>query len=193
MNDDFDYFISLESNNCIDISNLLQDMCLPVRIMNVLKSKKFFSEKEFYDEVLLLTSQYTSHYLFPNDMVAFYPQVLEKMALKDMMCYLSGAKIYKGSTYFIYYPFIENLVNGKCYTVKKRIQASMSYQDYFPQDITSYEEWYYKLKNAYFTTNGSDIIDFYNLSVNCGNSCLELYELGNRKKKGKMKYDISRL
>ena len=88
MNDDFDYFISLESNNCIDISNLLQNMCLPVRIMNVLKSKKFFSEKEFYDEVLLLTSQYTSHYLFPNDMVAFYPQVLEKIALKDMMCYL---------------------------------------------------------------------------------------------------------
>lgn len=35
----------------------------------------------------------------------------------------------------------------------KKNSSSMGYQDYFPQDITSYEEWYYKLKNAYFTTN----------------------------------------
>ncbi len=82
MNDDFDYFISLESNNCIDISNLLQDMCLPVRIMNVLKSKKFFSEKEFYDEVLLLTSQYTSHYLFPNDIGSFLSTGFRKNGFK---------------------------------------------------------------------------------------------------------------
>ena len=56
--------------------------------------------------------------------------------------------------------------------MKKRIIAEVGYQDLFPQDITTYEEWYYKVKNAYYDTNSNDIIDFYLLSCECGESCL---------------------
>ena len=70
--------------------------------------------------------------------------------------------------------------------MKKRIIAEVGYQDLFPQDITTYEEWYYKVKNAYYDTNSNDIIDFYLLSCECGESCLELYQLGQSKKRKKV-------
>ncbi len=69
---------------------------------------------------------------------------------------------------------------------EKRIIAEASYQDCLPQDIATYEEWYYKVKNAYYNTSSDDIIDFYLLSCECGDSCLELYQLGQSKKRKKV-------
>lgn len=181
-----DCFVPLKLDELIDISNLLKEFDLPVRVINYLKKETFYSEKTFYDTVNKFILEHTSNYLLPNHMVIFYPQILERKASCDLTCNLSGVKIKKNSNYYVYYPFIESLRNGRCYTLKKRIIAEASYQDCLPQDIATYEEWYYKVRNAYYNTSSDDIIDFYLLSCECGDSCLELYQLGQSKKRKKV-------
>lgn len=181
-----DCFVPLELMEPIDISNLLKEFDLPIRVINYLKKQTFYSEKSFYNMVSKFILDHTSNYLLPNHIVAFYPQILERKASCDLTCNLSGSKIKKNSNYYVYYPFIDDLHNGRCYTLKKRIIAEVGYQDYFPQDIITYEEWYYKVKNAYYCASFDDIIDFYLLSCECGDSCLELYQLGQSKKRKKV-------
>lgn len=181
-----DYFVPLEAMEPINISSLLKEFDLLIRITNYLKKQNFYSEKSFYDTVSKLVLEHTSNYLLPNHIVAFYPQILERKANSDLTCNLSGSKIKKNSNYYVYYPFIESLNNGRCYTLKRRIIAEVGYQDYFPQDIATYEEWYYKVKNAYYNASSDNIIDFYLLSCQCGDSCLELYQLGQSKKRKKV-------
>lgn len=180
----------VEFNDCfeclkpININNLLKEIDIPTRIVNSLKLMNFYSEESFFKEVDKLVLAHTSHYLFPNELVSFYPQVREYHATCDLICHLSGAKIKKGSVYYTYHPFIEVLNSGRVYTVKKMINAELGFIDYFPQDLFTYEEWYYKLKNAYYPKE-DNIIDFYYLSSVCGENCLEPYLLGQSKKKRK--------
>lgn len=167
----------------IDIKNLLKEVQLPIRLINILKVDTFYSEDAFFQAVDKLVLEHTSHYLFPNRLISFYPQVIERHATKDLICNLSGAKINKGSFYYTYHPFMEDLKSGRVYTIKRKIHTELGYIDYFPQDLFTYEEWYYKVKNAYYGNN--DTIDFYFLSRECGESCLEPYLLGISKKKRK--------
>ena len=46
-----DCFVPLELTEPIDISNLLKEFDLPVRVINNLKKETFYSEKTFYDTV----------------------------------------------------------------------------------------------------------------------------------------------
>lgn len=176
-----DYFEVLEP---INIEKLLMDVDLPIRLINILKGNVFYSEESFFKTVDKLVLEHTSHYLFPNKLVSFYPQVREYHASSDVTCNLSGARIKKGSIYYTYHPFIEELESGKVYTIRKNIKAELGFIDYFPQDLATYEEWYYKIKNAYYVNNDSKI-DFYSLSVECGMDCLEPYLLGLSKNKRK--------
>ena len=156
---------------------------LPTRFINKLKNEKFYSEESFLKEVDSLYLEYSSLYLFPNRLIAFYPQVIERVASRDITCNLSGAKIKAGSFYYTYHPFMEDIKNGRVYTIHKKINAELGFVDYFPQNLVAYEDWYYKLKNAYYQT--SDMIDFYFLSRECGENCLDPYLLGISKKKRK--------
>lgn len=166
----FDYLLSLSPN-------------LPIRFVNILKNENFYSEESFFEKLEELYLEYESHFLFPNRLIAFYPQIIEKVASHDITCNLSGAKIKAGSFYCTYHPFMEDIENGRVYTIQKRINAELGFIDYFPQNLVTYEDWYYKLKNAYYRTD--DIIDFYFLSRECGENCLEPYSLGISKKKRK--------
>lgn len=181
MLDNFDFDII---SNPLDINKLLEELELPVRIVNILKDMKFYSEESFYKYVEKLLLEYTSKYLFPNKLVSFYPQIRERKASKELICHLSGSIIKKGSVYYTYHPFIEELESGRVYTIKKDINAELGFVDCFPQDLFTYEEWYYKVKNAYF--NEDDKIDFYALSCHCGDNCLQPYLLGKSKKKVKL-------
>lgn len=172
------YFGNLEP---IDISGLLKEVNLPVRIINILKEERFYSIDSFYNMVDKLTLTHTSQFLFPNRLVSFYPQVRERHASCDLVCNLSGARIKQGSLYYTYHPFIEDLKSGRVYTIKKKIKAELGYIDYFPQNLITYEEWYYKVKNAYYFSDDNNTIDFYSLSVECGEDCLEPYLLGKSK------------
>lgn len=178
----FDDFFTMTQP--INVDHLLKEIDLPIRLINILKKREFYSEKDFFMTVDKLLLDHTSRFLFPNQLVSFYPQVFERQASNDLTCNLSGARIKKGTFYYTYHPFIEELKSGRCYTIKKSIKAELGYIDLFPQDLATYEEWYYKVKNAYYVSDDS-IVDFYSLSMECGENCLEPYLLGVSKKKRK--------
>lgn len=181
----FDDFIF--NDEPINIENLLKEEDLPIRFVNILRNERFYSVDSYFKRVQELYLQYTSSFLFPNRLMAFYPQLKENNATRELTCNLSGAKIKKGSVYYTYYPFIEDIKNGRVYTVSKRINATLDYVDYFPKSLIEYEEWYYKIKNSYFNCDDSGPIDYYFLSVECGEDCLEPKLLGiskSRRKKG---------
>lgn len=167
----------------IDISGLLSEIEIPTRLINILKDMTFYSEDAFFQMADTLALEHTSHYLFPNRFISFYPQVMERYANNNLTCNLSGVKIKKGSLYYTYHPFMEDLQSGRVYTISKKIVAEASFVDLFPQDLFTYEEWYYKITNAYY--QNEDVIDFYFLSKECGESCLDPYLLGLSKKKRK--------
>ncbi len=175
-----DFFIAEKS---IDISDLLAEIEIPTRLINILKGMTFYSQDAFFQIADTLALEHTSHYLFPNRFISFYPQVVERHATHSLTCNLSGAKIKKGSLYYTYHPFMEDLQSGRVYTISKKIVAEASFVDLFPQDLFTYEEWYYKIKTAYY--QNEDVIDFYFLSRECGESCLDPYLLGLSKKKRK--------
>lgn len=182
-----DDFVDVFMDNCIEKTPISFDFLLslspnlPTRFINKLKNEKFYSEESFFKKVDELYLEHESHFLFPNQLIAFYPQVIERVASRDITCNLSGAKIKMGSVYYTYHPFMENIKNGRVYTIHKKINAELGFVDYFPQNLVAYEDWYYKLKNAYYRTE--DIIDFYFLSRECGENCLDPYLLGISKKK----------
>lgn len=178
---EFDNFSEIRKP--IDIQNLLLQIKLPIRLKNILKSNIFYSEESFFQTVDKLLLEHTSYYLFPNKLISFYPQMMERHATKDLTCNLSGAKIKAGNIYYTYHPFMEDLESGRVYTIKRKIQAELGFIDLFPQDLFTYEEWYYKLATSYYQKD--DIIDFYFLSRECGESCLEPYLLGLSKNKRK--------
>ena len=179
MSDFDDLFFYMEP---INIDELLNEAQLPIRFVNILRNETFYSIDSYYKRVQELYNEYSSNFLFPNKLLAFYPQVRQRVASTNLTCNLSGARIKKGSVYYTYHPFIEDIKNGRVYTIRKMIKAELGFIDCFPQDLASYEEWYYKVKNAYYSTDNKDVIDFYLLSCECGEDCLELYPLGKRKR-----------
>ena len=58
-----DCFVPLKLDEPIDISNLLKEFDLPVRVINYLKKETFYSEKTFYDTVNKFILEHTSNYL----------------------------------------------------------------------------------------------------------------------------------
>lgn len=171
----------------IDVISFLEinEITLPRRLVNRILDKKFYNELKLYKYIEKLILEHTSNFLFPNHYIAFYPQVEEHKASKDTICNLSGSVIKKGEKYYCYHPLIENLDNNKIYTISKKVKASLGYQDKFPMTLSHYEEWYYKLKNAYY--NQTDEIDFYLLSIECGDTAFEVMELKKNTSEHKMK------
>lgn len=80
----------------IDISGLLSEIEIPTRLINILKDMTFYSEDAFFQMADTLALEHTSHYLFPNRFISFYPQVMERYANNNLTCNLSGVKIKKG-------------------------------------------------------------------------------------------------
>ena len=166
----------------IDVLAFLEkeEIVLPKRMMNQISKRTFYSKLHLYQSLQEMMNEYTSEFLFPGHYIAFYPQVMERKASSNITCQLSGAPIRKGKSYYCYWPFLEDLNNGRVYTTSKKIKTSPGYQDYFPATLAEYEDWYYRLKNAYYID--SDVIDFYNLSVECGETALDLVELKKKRR-----------
>lgn len=162
----------LKSAECADIN-------IPIRLKNIIKQKTFKNELQFYNYLENLIGAYTSIYLFPNDYVAFYPHIISHKASTPITCAISNAKINIGSSYICYRPLIENLTTNTTYTTNKTIKAEPYYYDYFPQTLFDFEVWYQKLLNSEYFTD--DIIDFYNLSINCGDNCLSLHKFNKKR------------
>lgn len=65
------------------IDSLKKDDNLPTRIANILKEKTYKDEQDFYETYENLLLEYTSYYLFPYRLIAFYPQVIERSSKKN--------------------------------------------------------------------------------------------------------------
>jgi hypothetical protein len=175
-------FMINENDIKIAIDNILQEEMLPIRIINILKSKQYKNIEEFYQFYEELLIKYTSYYLFPNHFIEFYPQITKRKAKNNLTCDLSGQRIFKGSEYYTYHPFMEDLFSGDVYIIKKEIKVSCDYVNVLPRELLTYELWYCALKDS-FDNNLVDNIDLYNLSVQRGDNCLYPYALGRSKKR----------
>lgn len=179
---DFDDILFQETTNndidhrLIEILNDLQ-ITLPNAVMKQLYTLQTTGKNidEIYNYMTNIIEEYKSYYLFPNNYIAFYPIVKERIAYKEYLCHLSDAPIKLGENFYTYHPFIKNLSTKKAYTTRNDICASLGYQDLFPRTIQQYEEWYSQIKDSYYQQNSD--IDFYRLSVNCGDDALALMEL----------------
>ena len=174
----YDIFESNEPNGESYLK--LVDSNLPIRIKNIIKEKYFSSEIDFYKFLETLLHKYTSYYLFPNDYVAFYPYLEQYHSKTKTSCNISGAQIKIGSVCYYYRPLMENLSTGNVYTIKKTIKVAEDYQDILPTNIHDFEVWYQKLACKDF--HDDDVVDFYNLSIICGENCLHPYQLRKTKK-----------
>lgn len=86
--------------NSINIEQFLIEMSIPTRFANILKEKKYYTLDSFYKDVEILYSNYESQILFPGQLIAYYPQIIQKVAKNNITCQLSGGIIKKGSVHF---------------------------------------------------------------------------------------------
>lgn len=181
-----EFDVLYEGSKPIPISYLLGlRQGLPLRFIDILKEKNFYREEDFFEMVEKLYVEHTSNCVLPGKLVKFSPYIEEYVAVRNLTCQLSGARIKKGSIYYNYYAFMHVLDRSTFYRSKKIIRASLGYEHLFPRDLATYEDWYYRLRNAYYFIDENDIINFNILSVECGEDCLEPYLLGPRKRKVK--------
>lgn len=167
---------------------------LPPRIFNILKESNASTEEQFFKELEEIIFEHTSYYLFPNELCSFYPKVIEHKATKNFTCFLSGAEIVPGESYYRYRPIIENLQTNKVYTITQTIIASIDYIDCFPQTLFEFELWAQNIDQAEYHQN--EKVDFYLLSSLAGSNCLYLKELkknSDKKRKRHITKEIKEL
>ncbi len=68
---------------------------LPLRFINILKEKNFYREEDFFQAVERLYVEHTSICVFPGRLIKFSPYIEEHVAVRNLTCQLSGAKIKK--------------------------------------------------------------------------------------------------
>ena len=80
-----------------------------------------------YYKLLEYEQKNRSNYFFPNDLIAFYPNISEQRSRKEIICDFSGARISKGQLYISYRPLIENLDKKETYVLKRTIKCDTFY------------------------------------------------------------------
>ena len=76
-----------------------------------------------------------------------------------------------GETYYMYRPLLEDITSRKKYVLKDSLRSTL---DYFPQNFREFEEWDYNLQHAYYNSDNSKKVDFYELSCRLKNDGLKL-------------------
>lgn len=185
--------LEFDEGKKIDIDSYLEIMGydIPTRLKNILKEETFYSEKQLYQRLEEIVLEHTSYYLFPGDQCSFYPKFVESKATKNFTCYLSGAPIVPGESYYTYRPLIKNLNTHKSYTISSSIIASAGYIDLFPTTLLDFEEWCRKLEQAEYSND--DEIDFYGFSCIAGSNCLYPKELHDDKETRKRRRNINKI
>ena len=92
-----------------------------------------------YYKLLEYKQKNHSNYFFPNDLIAFYPNISEQRSRKEIICDFSGARISKGQLYISYRPLIENLDKKETDVLKRTIKCDTFYWDVLPQNIYELE------------------------------------------------------
>lgn len=147
--------------------------------------KLFINDHESLEEISFNIDQYlqsiTSEYLFPNNIINFYPTIKELKAKKTIQCDFSGSLIFKNNYYYLYRPLLHNLNNGKRYVLKRSIKVEIGYDEYLPKTFTEFEHFIYKLNNSYSLQNSDGQLDYYTIACNIKD--WSLLELKNKRSK----------
>ncbi len=107
---------------------------------------KSISEYYYLLEEQVKTNEST--YIFPGNIVCFYPALNIKVAKKDCTCFISGAVIKQGSEYLSYKAFLYNKTLKKSF-VTQEIKAELGIDYSFPLTLEDFELFYYRLSNSY--------------------------------------------
>lgn len=113
-------------------------------VLEELESKSQYEQYELLQQYYLKN---TSNYYFPNDLIAFYPRIIERRASRDIVCNISEVIISKGSYYINYRPLLENLNTKKTYVLKRTICCSLCYDNMLPTNIFELEELNDRIRN----------------------------------------------
>ncbi|MCI8347477.1 MAG: hypothetical protein HFJ12_06005 [Bacilli bacterium] len=150
--------------------------------IDVEKKLNNLSEEERYGILQLYYANNQSGYYFPNDLVAFYPQMKEQKASKEIVCNISETIISKGSCYINYRPILENLNTHEVYVLKRTIKCLPYYSDILPVNIRGLEH----LNDMIINTS----IDSCDLNLECLRHYGEI-KLLKLKRKGRSNYENS--
>lgn len=132
--------------------------------------------QDFFDETKSLEFNYslfnqmklelTSEYLFPGDLINYYPIIQTGTASKDYLCAITGSIIKNKSSYEQFKAFLYNL-NKKTSYVSKTIRYEIgSFNP--PNTLHEFENFIYKVTNAY----QYNFEEYYNISTNIGDNFL---------------------
>lgn len=113
-------------------------------VLEELESKSQYEQYELLQQYYLKN---TSNYYFPNDLIAFYPHIIERRASRDIVCDISEVIISKGNYYINYRPLLENLNTKKTYVLKRTICCSLCYGNMLPTNILELEDLNSRIRN----------------------------------------------
>lgn len=114
---------------------------------------------------------WTSNCFFPNHVVAFYPNIKEYVAFRDILCHVCGGVIKAGSRYYAYRPMIRDVDTKRVYVLKKTMKVEIGYLELLPLSICEFEDMDMRIRNAYIDNDEK----FSGILANYGE--LELLEL----------------
>lgn len=144
---------------------------LLIEFKNNLKyvNDKVYSDYKTLGDMILESEQIDTYeysdYVFSGEKVIYYFNPKYRRSKKNFTCPVNGQVYTKGELAFIFKPFIYLPDKKESYTIKE-IKASSYEEDFFPNNINSFDEFYYKVENSY--TLGLD--KYYNFSTCIGGS-----------------------
>jgi hypothetical protein len=172
-----DEVLSVKSRLCIEqINKLLKNKTSKIIKYNnnsILEIENMIQEEMYAN---------TSMYLFPGDIVLFYPLIREYKATSNITCDISGSIIRSGTYYASYRPLIDDITTREHYVLDKSIKTEISYTHLLPKNILEFEEWIRKVEQSYSYSSIDDEIDFYSFSANY-KSNLNIKKLRDRKRR----------
>lgn len=146
LNDNRAYYLKMFENMIKDIPDSIYKNYKPLFIM--------------LNEMELLEEHCFSEYVFPREKVNFYPNLSIVKTKTDFICPVSFSKVFSGSECVKYKPFIYLPYKKETYVISKAIKASTYYEDFFPTDIKTFDDFVYKINNSY----DLDLKEYYNFN-----------------------------
>lgn len=133
-------------------------------------SDKVFSYNKKLGQMIIETQELIenekSTYAFPGEYVKYYSNLKYGKVVKPFLCPVSSEIVSKGKEEVLWAPVFWLPNKNEFYCLSKKIRALSYYDDFFPTDISSFDEFYFKVNNAYEL----GFEDYYDFATNIGGS-----------------------
>lgn len=118
----------------------------------------------------LVEDENTSNYIFSGERLIYYPNIKFRTVFKPFLCPVSSQTVSRGEEGLVWDPLFWLPDKKSVYVLSKAIRAHYCYADFFPSDVTSLDDFWFRVNNAYEL--GLD--DYYNFSCNVGSLSLKM-------------------